>query len=234
MTKKQHRMLLESFWMRASVAGSKDSRMALLRELTGLPLVLPNLRHGRGTMAAQAPADCWCCREAHLCEWHHLIPVKCGGRSFRFNFTALCVQCHRAAHEGFSDRYMPVQLVALVTPKPKQPSIEQVSDGQWGYGHRKPRADRPYGYPDICLADYVDEEWYERLADEYQTKCQQEDDFKAQCALEIAEFDYRIREEEFARGDFSSVENEAERARLEERWQERQDEEQADDLQDNQ
>lgn len=209
--------------MRASVTTSKESRMELLRELTGLPLVLPQFRRGRGTVHTTAPADCWCCRQACLSEWHHLIPVKCGGYSFRFNFVALCVQCHRSAHDGFADRHMPL----APTPAPQKPHTRRQVEWTLAPNHPRPepRADRPYGYPSICLRDFTTREDYERLADEYQRECEQREEIKAQCEMDIAEFNDRMQEEEFARGDFSSVEDDRERERLEERWQERQEEE---------
>lgn len=216
MTTREHRQYLESFWVQASTANSPDERLNLLRRLASLPVVAPHHRSGRSGLSLMVQPSCWACREQRITEWHHIIPVKCGGRTHRFNLVAICEPCHLEVHATAQGKWVPViRQKRAPTPAPQA----------WELPARPPiRHDRPYGYPCVALNELDParpSEHYEELADAYQLECAAEEERKFRAYAESRAWEERQREHEFSEGNFDSVEDEYERERLQEQWLER-------------
>ncbi len=224
MTKTEHQRLLERFWVATSTVDDHEGRIALLQQLASLPVIKPIHRDDR--LKPETPiAKCWACGSStsERYEWHHLIPVKCGGRSTPFNFIGLCWSCHQRAHAGATERWLTkayervrrvVGKVADRRPKGKPPTHAPSAEPEWEWKY-KPTVEDSYEWPedDEERAHLRASRRIDARADEERYRKQADDE------AEIT-------------GDYSHIENEIEREAAEERWAERKVDREADERED--
>ncbi len=116
---------VEWFWSEAH-RWNHGERRYWLRRLAQLPRVPWNVRPIRFAMNGEGPSEwCWLCQGETRLNWHHIVPVSCGGETFKRNLVSLCGRCHLDVHhskaEPFDFDEMAPTRQAVVEQEPYSP-----------------------------------------------------------------------------------------------------------------
>ena len=57
----------------------------------------------KSELAEMHGVKCSNCRTEENIEWHHIVPLACGGTNNKENIVPLCHKCHMLAHHGMQD-----------------------------------------------------------------------------------------------------------------------------------
>lgn len=110
-----HELALEWFWSEVQ----NPDQAYWLNRFAQLPVVDERFRLKRHqSVTGHGPQEwCWVCASDNDLNWHHIIPVSCGGPTIEANLVNLCGRCHHAAHWSNTVAFDLSEIYAVVIPR---------------------------------------------------------------------------------------------------------------------
>lgn len=189
---------LTIFWNQVPL--NQAERLRYLWTYADLPIVCKARRFRR-----QVPTVpnwglvCWSCLSVDATEWHHIIPISCGGSNVLQNFVKLCERCHLLVHVGHH-RVEPVVFRSKIRT-PSVPDVEANISPRTRFEPMSPAEAFVYSHrPVVVLADVpVNPEqaqaYMDRLNEESDRKAWKMWEFQQECEAQINEMNLHDRED---------------------------------------